>query len=116
MRLKAFRARIGPARKIDHDAQSAVVAGLDGLHDVEAAAVEEVGVIAEQTFELRYHRVSRWNGLGVQFRGVQRVQGLLDLCGIHLHRTHSSVGGYGQAEVLVARRLPRGEWSMADDD
>ena len=53
MRLKAFRTRVGPAREIDHDAQVAVVSGLDGLDDVEAAAVEEVRVIAEQTFELR---------------------------------------------------------------
>src|SRR5215213_876666 len=116
MRLKAFRARVGPAREIDHDAQVAVVSGLDGLHDVEAAAVEEVRVIAEQTFELRYHRVFRRNGLGIQFRSVQRVQGLLDLCGIHLHRTHSSGWRLRTGRGVGRSAPPTRKWSKADDD
>src|SRR5690349_10104274 len=98
MRLKALRLAIGPACEIDHDAQPSVdVSGLDGLHDVEAATVEEVGVIAEQAFELRHHRMFRWNGFGIECGRVQGVQSPFDLRGIHLHRTLLWAGGYVQA-------------------
>jgi hypothetical protein len=65
----------------------------DGLHDVEAATVEEEGVVAEQAFELRHHRMFRRNGLGIECSSIQGVQGPLDLRGIHLHRTLLWVGG-----------------------
>src|SRR5260370_36859914 len=84
VRLQARRIFVGPAREIHHDGESLVALffRLEGLDDVEAIAVEKVGVVAKQPFELRHHRMSRRNGLGIEL-----IEGPLDLCGIHLHRT-----------------------------
>src|SRR5260370_4954030 len=81
--LKARLGRIGPTGEIHHDAPPTVVLlRLDGFHDVEALAVEEEGMTTEQLFELRHRRMPRRNGLGIEL-----IQSLLDLCGIHFHRT-----------------------------
>src|SRR5262245_17335008 len=57
MGLQAFARRIGPAREIDDDTQSAAgvavgLARLERFDDAEALPVEEVGVIAEQPLQL----------------------------------------------------------------
>jgi hypothetical protein len=44
-------------------------------------------VITEQALKLGHHRMSSGNGLGLEL-----LQSLLDLCGIHLHRTTPSIG------------------------
>jgi len=49
MGLKARSLRVGPVGEINHHAPSstAILFRLDGFHDVEAVAVEKVGVVAE---------------------------------------------------------------------
>ncbi len=53
--------------------------------------IEKVGMLAKQPFELRHHRMSRGNGLRIEL-----IQGPLNLCVIHLHRTLLSLGFSGR--------------------
>src|SRR5690242_7309723 len=72
---------IGPIGEIHHHGlRPTIPLFVDGFHDIETLAVEEIGVMTEQAFKLGHHRMSCWNGLGLEL-----AQSLLDLCGIHLH-------------------------------
>ena len=72
---------IGPIGEIHHHGlRPTIPLFVDGFHDIETLAVEEIGVITEQAFKLGHHRMSCWNGLGLEL-----AQSLVDLCGIHLH-------------------------------
>jgi hypothetical protein len=55
-------------------------------------------VITEQALKLGHHRMSYRDGLGLEL-----LQSLLDLCGIHLHRTTPSIG-FAIAVIHSARR------------
>src|SRR5437764_7246774 len=83
MRRQAGRIRIVPVGKI-HDLPrlSSLLCRRGRLHDVESVAIEEEGVIAEQSIQLRNRRMVVGDNLG--FELAQRA---LDQSGIQLHRT-----------------------------
>jgi hypothetical protein len=87
----------------DHCPPAAILLFIDGFHDIEALAIEKIGVITEQAFKLGHHRVSWWNGLGLEL-----LQSLLDLCGIHPHRTTPSIEfPFAVIKAEKARRVAR---------
>src|SRR5262249_31993333 len=83
MRLQARCGRVDPGGDVDHYAQRTVGFGLiDRFGHGEAGIVAGGRVVSRHPPELRHHRMVWRNGLGVELS-----ESLLDLCGIHLHRT-----------------------------
>src|SRR5579883_2604331 len=83
MRLQALPGGVGPACDVQDDAGGTVaLLLLRRFHDVEAVAVEEEGVVAEDAFQLRNGRMVGGNRLGRKLG-----EGLLNLRGVEPHRT-----------------------------
>src|SRR5262245_55980180 len=105
VRLEADAAGISPVGEIDHHAQVPVALfGLDRLHDVEAVTVEKVGMVPEQALQLRHRRMFCRYRLGVEL-----VERLLDLSGVHLHRTLLPIGGLVMHRCIAGPTTRGGE-------